>query len=274
MATQTTINSPKAWAPDQTGYSPDDLLPESVFRTCASIVGSIEGDEPSVRVPFVADDGDAAIVPEADAIPEDDPEYDEVAIFTKKVAKLSKHSYEALTQERAAQMILNAHGRAVQKKADTFFLTQAAPVAPAVGPTGVLNLATDGGTLGTNLDGLIDAISDIEANGGQATNIVAGPDAWASLRKIKTQTGSNAPLLGSGTEAAQRVLENVPVFVSSVMTGLLVLDKSAIVAAESNVRVDRSSDAYFANDVVALRTIYRIGWGVERPERVIKLTLS
>lgn len=70
MATQLTPTSPAAWRPDITAYQPDDVIPDALILTTATVVGRIEGDEPAVRVPFVADDGTVGFVAEGDPIPD------------------------------------------------------------------------------------------------------------------------------------------------------------------------------------------------------------
>ena len=88
-------------------------------------------------------------------------------------------------------------------KADAAYLSQAAPTPPATTPpAGLLNLSpTDGGTIADDLDALIDAIAAIEDASGSATHILANPQAWAELVKLKTATDSNVSLVGAGVEA-------------------------------------------------------------------------
>ncbi|OKH86038.1 hypothetical protein EB75_09625 [Mycobacterium sp. ST-F2] len=271
MATQTTPTSPAAWRPDITEYLPGDAIPEALILTHAIVAGAIEGDEPAVRVPFVADDGAAAIVAEGANIAESDQGYDEAIVQTVKVAKLTKHSYETLAQPEAARLIIDSLTRSVTRKANAAFLGNAS------GPTGLLNYAgiTDGGVIGDSLDTLIDAIADIETAGGTATNIIAAPDAWASLSKLKDEDTSNRSLIGAGTESATRSLLSVPVTVTPDMTAgkLLVIDRNDIVAAVSKVRVDRSDQAFFSSDSIAVRVIFRLGWDVMHPNRLARLSM-
>lgn len=270
MATQTTPTSPKAWAPDVTAYVPGDVIPDALILTHAVVAGSIEGDEPAVRVPFVADDGTVGIVAEGAAIPDAAQDFDEVVIQTDKVAVLGKYSYETLAQPNAAKLVTDSLTRSVTRKANALFLGNAA------NPTGLLNVAgvVNAGSVTADLDPIVDAIAAIEGNGGTATNIVASPTAWAEVSKLKTGTDSNVSIVGAGTESGIRSLLSVPVTVSADMPDgkLLVLDRNSIVAAVSNVRVARSEDAFFANDVVAIRVTFRLGWGVMHPDRLAKLT--
>src|SRR5699024_8016369 len=164
-------------------------------------------------------------------------------------------------------------------KADAAFLSQPAPTAPATAPsTGLLNVPgiEDGGDIDTNLDGLIDLVATMESNGATPTGIILDPQAWATLRKLKTTTGSNEGLLGAGVSDAQRVLLDLPFTVSAAMsanTGL-VIDKSAVVSAVGSVLVAKSDEIYFASDSVGLRATFRFGFNIVKPERVGKFTVA
>lgn len=270
MATQSTPTSPAAWRPDQTAYVPGDVVPDALILRTAIMVGAIEGDQPSIRVPFVADDGVYGFTPEATEIADAAQGFSEVVITTNKVAGLGKYSFETLQQPEAAKLVVESLSRGIIAKADRAYLGNAAA------PTGLLNTVgiSDGGAVALNLDPLIDAVAGIEDDGGGASHIVASPSAWADLQKLKSATDSALPLLGAGVDAGQRSILGVPVLITSAMPvgELLVIDKSAVVAAQSAIRLARSDDAYFSSDVVALRISWRIGWQVMHPARVARLT--
>jgi hypothetical protein len=101
-------------------------------------------------------------------------------LHTYTVSALGKFSRESLAQPNAAQLILASMRRSVVTKADLAF------IANATAPTGLLNVAgiTAGGTVGANLDTLIDAAAGIEADGGTATDLIAALDLWAALSKM------------------------------------------------------------------------------------------
>ncbi|GLC02570.1 phage major capsid protein [Mycobacterium kiyosense] len=276
MATKTTPTSPKAWAPDQTAFVPGDVIPDALILQTATVVGSIEGDEPAVRVPFVADDGVVGFVAEGAEIPDADQEFDEVVVLTGKVAALGKYSFETLAQPEAARMVVESLSRSVVTKANQAYLgnAEAAP-----GPTGLLNTPgiVDFETpIADDLDLLVDAVSFIELDGGTATHIIANPTAWATLSKLKRGADSNESLVGAGTVAAERALLGLPVLVTPAMPAgsLLVVDQSAVIGAQSPVRVARSDDAYFSSDSIGVRVTWRLGWKVMYGSRVAKLTIQ
>jgi HK97 family phage major capsid protein len=275
MAIQTTPTSPKAWAPDVTAFVPGDVVPDALILQTATVVGTIEGDEPAIRVPFVADDGVVGFVAEGAEIPDADQEFDEVVVLTGKVAALGKYSFETLAQPEAARMVVESLSRSVVTKANAAYLgnLEAAP-----GPTGLLNTPgiIDFETpIGDDLDLLVDAVSFIELDGGTATHIVANPTAWATLSKLKRGADSNESLVGAGTVAAERALLGLPVLVTPAMPAgsLLVVDQSAVIGAQGPVRVARSDDAYFSSDSIGVRVTWRLGWKVMHGSRVAKLTI-
>jgi HK97 family phage major capsid protein len=275
MATKTTPTSPKAWAPDLTAFVPDDVIPDALILSTANVAGKIEGDEPAIRVPYVADDGVVGFIAEGAEIPDANQEFDEVVVLTGKVAALGKYSFETLQQPEAARMVVDSLSRNVVKKANAAYLgsLEAEP-----GPTGLLHSVaiTDGGEVEDDLDPLIDAIASIEDDGGTATHIIASPTAWASLSKLKRATDSNESLVGAGVVAATRALLGLPVLVTPAMPdgSLLVSDKSAIIGAQSPVRLARSDDAYFSSDAIGVRVTWRLGWKVMHAARVAKLTIT
>lgn len=271
MATKTTPESPRAWRPDLTEYLPSDAVPDALILSHATVVGKIEGDAPSVRVPKILSDGDANFTAEGSTVADAGQEFGETVVQTHKAGALGKYSYETLQQPEAAELILASLRRNLTGRIDRAFVGGES----SDGPTGLLNAdVTDGGQIGDNLDKLVDAVSGIEAAGGSPTGIIASPASWATLSKLKTGKDQQVSLLGSGTDAGERQLLSIPVQVSAAMpeNRLLVVDKTAVVAASSGVRLARSEDAYFSSDVVAIRVTWRAGWSVMHTDRVARLS--
>ncbi|GAB3253347.1 hypothetical protein GCM10027425_12530 [Alteromonas gracilis] len=272
MTIQTTLNTDKALHPDVVRFAADEEIPEALILQVTTRAGSIEGDEPAVRVPWVADDGVAGFVPEGTVIPDHEAAFTETVVRTGKIATLGKFSREQMAQPNAARLIVNAMRRSVVKKANTAFLANAAD------PDGLLSLAgiTDGGDLGDNLDTLNDALTLIESDGGQASHIIASPGAWAAVSKMKTGTGSAATLLGAGTEVSQRRVLSTPVLTTSAMPAdtLLIVDSSSILSVVGDLQTARSEDAFFSSDVVAVRVTLRLGWAAMHPERIVKINTA
>jgi HK97 family phage major capsid protein len=278
VATHTTVTSDKAWSPDLHTFAPSDVIPDALVLLTSNVAGSIEGDEPAVRVAYVDDDA-AEFVAEGAPIPESDPELAETLVHTGKVSQLIRLSREQWSQAGAANLLSESVRRAVVKRANEAYISQAAPTAPAVTPpAGLLNIAgtIDGGAIAGDLDALADAFAAIEGNGGTATHIVASPSAFGYLRKFKTGTGAATSLLGAGTADMARRLLGVPVLTSAAVPagGLLVIDRLAVVSAVGTVQVATSEHLYFDSDSIALRCTWRFGANLVRPDRVAKLTVT
>lgn len=278
MATETTTTSARAWAPDVTTFAAADVIPEALILQCSTVSGQIEGDDPALRVAYV-DDASAEFVAEAAEITEANPALNEVLVYTGKVSQLIRLSAEQYRQAGTAGALSTSVRRAVVTRANTAFVAQAAPTSPAVTPpAGILNVSgiEDGGAVADDLDALVDLFATIEGNGGAVSHLILAPDAWASLRKFKTGTGSAAGLLGAGTQDAARMLLDVPVIVSGAMTSGtgLAIDRGAVVSAVGPVRVATSEHVYFSSDSVGLRCTWRIGWNLVRPDRVGKFTVT
>ncbi len=278
MATQTTLTSADGWSPDVNTFAPTEAVPEALVLQTSSVLGNIEGDDVAVRVAFV-DDDDAQFTAEGATIPEAEPVLDEVLVYTGKVTQLVHLSREQWLQPGASNRLADSVRRAVTKKANEVYLTQAAPTSPAVTPpAGLLNVdgIADGGAVADDLDNLVDLIATLEGNGANPTHLVVDPTGWASLRKLKTATRANTSLLGAGTSDAARVLLDLPVLVSGAMTAGTgaVLDRAAIASAVGLVRVAQSEHVYFTSDGIALRCTWRIGWNVAKPDRLGTFTVT
>lgn len=275
---ETTISSAEGWRPNiVSAYSPDDALPDAVILQVATQGGVIEGDAPSLLVPYV-DDADAAFVAEGQPINESDPGLAQVAVFTGKVAQLVSVSREQMNQPGASQRILTSVQRAVTRKANAAFISQPAPAAPATTPpAGIMSqAATLDDQVTGNLDPVADAVGVIEEDGGQATHILASPTSWSALRKMKAATDSNTSLLGAGTDDADRRLLGLPVLTTPAVPAntILVVDKAAIVSAVGAVLVAQSDQYLFGSDSLAVRVTWRFGAQVVKPARLVSLTVA
>lgn len=272
MTAVTTPTTPTAWSPDVTFYRADEVVDAALIMQIGTFAGSIEGDAPSVRVPWVRTDPEASFTPEGEVIPEGTGSFDETVITTSKLASLGRFSRETLAQPSAAQLIINSMRRGLTDKADRAFLGSEGDPVGLLGVDGV----NDGGVIGADLDALADALVTIESAGGTASAIVAAPDAWGALAKMKSGADSAQPLLGAGTEATERRLLGVEVRTTDAMPAntLLVLDSASVLTVHGQVQLARSEHAHFDSDTVAIRLLFRVGWAVMRPERLVRLTTT
>lgn len=276
--THTTDSSAYPWRPDVSVFAAQDVLADALILQASVVAGAIEGDAPSIRVAYVNDDT-ASFVAEAAPIPEAEPELAQCVIYTGKISQLIRVSREQYSQEGTADQLAGSVSRALIRKADEAFLTQAAPVAPATNPAaGLLNIAgtVEGDEITASLDVLVDLVAEIQTNGGTPTHVIVAPDTWAALRKLKVGVDFNSSLLGAGTADAAPLLLGLPVVVNVAMLSLtgLVIDRNAIVSAVGPVQVATSQDAYFSTDDVGLRATWRIGQNIVRPDRVGTFTVA
>lgn len=257
----------KAWSPDVQSFLPDDAIPDLLLPKVATIVaGAIHGDEPSVRVPYISDDGDSVVTAEGAAIAQDDPVRSEVVIETHKLAKLVVLSREAFDDGTTSALVANSSGRAISAAANKIV------VEAIKGTTGII----DGGSVGANLDTLSDALATVAGNGAHGSVILVGPAGWSSMRKLKAGTGLNSSLIGAGSADALPTIFGSPVIVDNAVgpDDLFIIDPSAIAAADGMVEAAVSEERYFELDSVGMRTTYRFGLAVQRANRIAKISLT
>ena len=266
---------------DTKAVAPKDVVPDALILQTTSKAGSVEGDAPAVRVPYVSFEGQPEFVPEGDAIDLGEPEDREVLVHTGKVALLVPVSREQFGQPDVASLLSDAAKTALIRKANRAYLRQAAPVGPAVTPPagllnqGVSTVVGDPVELDGTLDAFVDAVAQIEAAGGTATHILIGPAAWAAVQKLKLGADSHQSLVGAGTGSATRQLLNLPVLVDRDVNpeSAIVLDRKAILSVYGNVQIATSTDYLFNQDSVALRITWRFGAKIADTNRVVALDI-
>ncbi|WP_336819498.1 phage major capsid protein [Gordonia sp. MMO-8] len=277
------VNTPdvaSGWRPDQIHYfDADKILGESLYVSATTKGGEIQGDAPSLLVPYVDDADSAAFVAEGAEITEDDPDLDQVQVFTRKIARLVKLSREQFGQDGTAANISASVKNDLIRKMDRALLSQVAPTAPAVAPVaGLVNTTglVNGGEITTDLDPLIDLLVQLQANDAAPRVIVVDPLAFGALAKLRKGEGSNEGLLTGANDALTFPLLGTQVSVSSAMPASagVVIDPAAIISAYSQVEIATSDQAYFTSDSVAVRATVRVGHKVVRPARLGKFTVE
>jgi HK97 family phage major capsid protein len=276
-----TTNSPQpSFGMPILSFAPPDLIPDSLLVTSTTKLGVAEGDQVVVHVPFIDMMSDVGFVAEGAPIPEADPDKSQVDIVTGKVAILVKASREQLLQEGISKLVQDEIKRALQSRVDWALINQAAPVAPAITPpAGLLDQTNtgNGGAITNSLDALIDASASVQRlSRGPVTNILASPESWAEVSKLKKESASNESLVGAGTESAEELLLSKPVTVTPELaaTDVVVLNKLRVLSAYGNVDIATSEDYYFNSDSVALRATLRFGVVVAKPGAVVKLQIG
>ncbi|WP_204081169.1 phage major capsid protein [Mycobacterium riyadhense] len=272
MSTLTTTTTTYPWRPDETFFAANEVVGDALILQTSTIAGSVDGDQPAVRVAYVNDAESAGYVAEGAEIAEDDPELAEVVVRTRKISRLVNLSNEQFRQAMTAQQLAESVSRDLVRKADNSY------IADVANPAGLLNIVnTVGGTLlFTKLDSLVELIAKLEVNGAQPSHIIVDPLGWASIRNMKVATDYNQSLLGAGTTDAVPMLLSLPVLRSRFIPAYhgLVVDRNAIVSAIGPVSIATSEHALFSKDSVQLRATWRIGWGVTRPDWIGKFSME
>lgn len=275
MTFNTTEN--KGLFPDVTSIEPVQAIPDALIFTLAQNAGVIKGDSQTARIAYVSDDADADYYKEGAKIEAKAPQVSELIVPTKKIAIVTVASNEAYGNDGVPGLLSKSLQNSIIKKADRAFLSEAAPAEGTVGTTGLANLTglADGGTLTDSLDPFIDAIATCSQNGGTPSTIVMGFDSWAYLLKLKDKNG-RAFIGADVANSATPVLFGLPVVLNGQAAAgtALVLDTTQILCSHGNIELAVSEDAFFSNDATGVRVTFRFGFGVTRPNRIVKIKIG
>lgn len=273
----TTPEAVESLRPDVHQFPPEDLLPDALIITATTKVGVVAGDAPVVRCPFI-DVDNVDFVPEGSEIGVAPVDSREAVIATGALAVVTVVSVDQYRQNGVSTLLATELRRAMTQKADAALLSQEAPTSPAVTPpAGLLNQPHEtGGTVTDDLDAVVDGIAAVEADGGQVDLIIASPQSWAAVSKLKVADDWNQSLLGPAGVAAERVLLSVPVTVNAAMPadGLLLLEKRSVLSAYGVLELANSEHSNFRRRAVETRLWWRVGAVIARPARVIELTVA
>lgn len=268
---------------NDTYFQPDNIIPNALVLTQTTVAQRIEGDTPSLNVPYVSTAPAAQIIAEGDEIPEGGGQLSQMAIHTQKVAVLTAITNEAALSDDVKSLISQGMARAVTDKADAVFLQAPAPSDGKVGVTGLFNypgIPTVGtivvsGANRTGLDAIIDAIASISSSNGTPSAIIMGYGTWAGLLKMR---------LGDGTPQISPDVSNTPtpslfgipvVLNAQAPNGkIAVIDQREIIAAVGQITAAATSDRYFERDTSAMRSTFRFGFGIIHPDRCAIVTVE
>lgn len=267
---------------DAPGFTPDDygtlivrpVTAASVALTTTTVVTTAST---VFHVPVVTDDPSAGWVAEGGEITPDDATLDEVQVTPSKVAGLTIISRELATDSSpaAAQVVGDGLARDIARQVDTAFYGTTTTNGPG-GLGGVTGVSTvDTGGTWSNLDWAAEAISKAEQEGAELSAFVGHPTDVLTLSKLKDETGSNRPLLGTDpTAPTRRTILGVPLHVSAAVTAgtIWAYDRTRIVTVmRDDVTLDVDRSAYFTSDRIAIRATMRIGFGYPHPASIVKI---
>lgn len=138
--------------------------------------------------------------------------------------------------------------------------------------------SVDAGDTWTNLDAFHEAISKAETVGATVSAFVTTPAVALALAKIKTGTGSNAPLLGQDpTSPTKRTIAGVPLFVSPAVAADTVWSlplQRTVLGLRKDVEVVTDTSAFFTSDRTAVRAVMRAGIGFPHAAAIVKVATT
>lgn len=253
--------------------APLKFVDAALIFSLSTVSGEIEGDAPSLNVPYVDIPATADIVAEGEEIKEGDMSVSEMLVTTKKVAVLDVTSREILDDTNMQELITQNVMNAVVDKADAVFLQNTAA------PVGLFNMEgiVDGGIMTDTLDPLVTAIGTVATNGASPSAIVMNYATWSKLLLFKTNGGSAQSIISPDVaNNPTPVLFGLPVVLNKQAPNdkILLTDTREIISAVGQPLVASSADAYFNRDSIALRGTMRFGFGIIHPNRLAVLTVN
>lgn len=280
MTVQST-NQLKGLYPDKV-FAYTEAVPEALISNplVATVAGQIEGDAPTVRVPYIKTDPTTGYVKEGEEITDGGGALDEVLINTGKIATIVKQSNESASFDTVSQLIAAGVSRSIVTGADSALLNnpKAEQTDNQNGPVGLLNTSGMVEQQAAEATDVLDAIADAKAaiggNGGTPTAIIVNHKTEAVLRKLKDANAH--ALLIDPTKADALTLHGLPVIVNKAMPDLKLFMVSAaeIVAAVGPVSLAASTDALFSSDSTVRRATWRIGAKAIHPDRLAVITIK
>jgi len=268
-----------AFLPETVGAMVLALVREQSRTAQVATVESIS--TASIAYPKVTSDVPVSWLAEGASFPVDAPGLDELIVRPSKVGGMTKLSTEAFTDSpNAPGTVAESLAASIAASIDRAFVTTVAAPAPQGLSTltyAAANTVT-AGVASVNLDWVTDAAAAIELAGGTATAVLMSPATAAYLAKLKTQSGSNLPLLSSDpTAPSTRVAAGLPLVAFRDLPdgiGYVIDGTRAKLVLRDNTKVDVSKDRFFDTGHVAVRAIARVGFGLVDPRCVVKVKFS
>lgn len=273
-------DTPISFAPDTVSYQPQELLETALINQVGTMITLPATDRETVRVPHLDGTPPVGFVAEGSEIPLEEAALAEVQLKTKKLAALHQLSNELLAPTQGQRRITEeTMYRSLQsgiiQAADKAFVTNNDDVLQGLG---VMKGITNAGTLGDSLDQFIDAVGQVEAEGGKPDEmfVIGNPLDWAALAKLKTAADSNQPLIQttSQDDIRRRNVAGIPFIGSRYLDKgkIIIGDKSNVLTAATATTLDADTSTLFRYDSTLLRIKLRIGWTVLNPKRIAVIT--
>lgn len=274
----------QGFAPDQISWLSTDFFFQDekplLLRASTIVSTDLEGDRPSVLVPWIDTDDDIPFVAEGEEIDISDLGTSQTEVRTGKLAKMVVMSRELARQDSVPDQYLKTANHSMITAANTFFLNHKEDPAQPNFSVGLLEdpkvIPISLPKITTNFDPLAQAIATSQLAGGRPDLLVINPATWAALQTIKTADSSSTPILGLGTDEVERRLMGLEVRTDQAMpiNKILVIDPSSIVGVCGPIEAASDASRYFERDSVAVRTVWRIGWKVMHTQRNVTVDVA
>ena len=232
-------------------------LESVVLRAGASQIVS-EGR--TVHVPRLLVDPESDWVAELDELPSNAGDADEVVLEPKKLGNVVELSRESVEDSPVDQ--LDAVGRAmvrgVGKKLDAKFFSSDA--ATAIAPAGLLSYTLPGGaTPNPDVNGILDAIGAITAEGGVPDTVFINATDYTAIRKAVVSGGY---AISDPTAPGVERIGGAQLYAAPLPAGTAVVTEARFIAlaVRRDATVEFSEDAAFSRDAVAARVTMRVDW--------------
>lgn len=278
MSLFTSTNDVGGLLPD--GYGALVVQPALAASIFAQVATTVTTGSTNYRIPVVSADPTASWVAEGAEITATDPTLQELTVTPTKVAGLTVISRELADDSSpdAANVVGAGLARDIARRIDQAAFAGLAPPAPAgLSTLSGIGSYVNAGAFG-NLDFAAEAISKAETVGATITHFVTSPASALALAKVRVETGSNLPLLGTdATSATSRSVLGIPLLVSEFVASntLWAVDSSRVwlvVRDDATVEADRS--VFFTSDRTAVKATMRAGFGFVHPQSVVKVGIA
>lgn len=235
-----------------------------------------------INIPRTTAYSTATLIAEAGAIGESDPQFEQVRLDAYKLGFATQASTELLQDNvfNLVEFLTRQGGQALGRKADEYF---------AIGtgssqPEGLINVATGKTTASATAvtsDEVLDLIYSIIPEYRTGAVFYMNDNIMLALRKLKDTTGQYIWAPGM-TAGAPSTLFGYPVYNEPSMDNVLTTGKKLMVFGNPNgfmvrfaggVRIDRSDDYAFLNDLVTWRFLTRIDSVIVDANALRKLVL-
>lgn len=263
--------------------------PALEIAIASDVTRTVRMSSPSIRVPRVTSDPEAAWVAEGAEIPHGQPQWDDVDLYAEKLALLSSITNEAARDSSPAAQdeIGRSLGRALARKLDTTLVSgghvvDGATVREIVGLAQVAATDLPGGTLGGGTafepSDWLNAQAVAESRGVRITSWVMNPSTKVDVLVSSLQITDASQLVGVEPSNSGRagILGSSIITHPAVPLGTVygVPSERVILGIRDEAEIDFDGSVYFSSWRTAVRAVMRAAFGWTDPAAVVRIRLD